>query len=49
MLYTPVEILTELGKNIGKGMAGEIAVAQYFEKSPARRRRIVCLTVCTIG
>ena len=34
VLYTPVEILTELGKNIGKGMAGEIAVAQYFEKKP---------------
>lgn len=32
VLYTPSAILKELGKNIGKGMTGEIAVAQYFEK-----------------
>lgn len=31
-LYTPTETLKTLGKNIGRGMAGEIAVAEYFEK-----------------
>ena len=34
VLYTPAEILQTLGKNIGRGLAGEIAVAQYFEKKP---------------